>query len=216
MFNSGNLETSIDTVKVDDVSEVTMKILQHYFYTHELLPFWCDEDNIVEFTYAAGKYQLAHVLELLDDHLGMEVDGDIGNRHVQLLSLAAKWCLKKAEMRLLQQVKDKVKIVEGSGEVFKLFSIEFCCKSETGWGNGENLQEGNEDKYDERKSLKLFDYAIRNLEGHEFNSRDLQVWGLVEKYCLKNVENILVQRFKEKVNKVESAEELFAIFEQGK
>ncbi len=201
------LETSNNVLKVDDVSKKTIKILLHYFYTSNLLPIWCDEDVIVEFTYAAGKYEIALVLELLDDLLGIQVIGNAGNCLVQLLSLAWKLCLKKAEMRLLLQVKNKVEKMESSDELYKIFgrlvlSTGHWCKSETGWGKGENLQEGNDDKYDE-STLKLIDYALRtHLEEQEFNSRDLQVLALVRKYSMKNVESILLARFLETVSKV--------------
>lgn len=50
-----------------------MELILHYIYTGELLPNWCDLDMIVEFTYAAGKYQLEDVLEYLDNKLGSVV-----------------------------------------------------------------------------------------------------------------------------------------------
>lgn len=215
MFNSETLESCTGLVNVDDVSEKTMKILLHYFYTSELLPTWRDEDTVVEFTYSAGKYQMTYVLELLDDLLGSEADAEVTYRDVQLLNVAGKLSLKNAETRLLQQIKDKMMKVKASDELFKLFGLE-QCKSEEDWGKLGNLLEGNGDKLEESMDLKIVDYALGNLEYEQlFNNRGLQALASVQKYCLKNVERILLKRFAVTASKVQNADELFAIFGDG-
>lgn len=205
MFKSEFNESTTGNVGIDDISEDTMKVLLHYFYTGKLLPSWKNEDVVVEFTYAAGKYQLTHVLELLDALLGAENPKNVSHLEVQLLNLADKLSLKNAENQLLRRIVAKMNSIKLSDELFDLFNF---------------------DKEASRKNCELQTNDILNIWEHslgevnlqdQFNSHGLDLLALVQmKNGLKNIETTLVKGFVEAAGKCASATELFAIFGYGR
>lgn len=124
MFRSKMSEDQTGIVDVKDITEKTMSILLHYFYSGELLPSWKDEDTVVEFTYAAGKYQLTGILELLDDVLGTRDEEDATQTDVRLVDLAAKLGLKNAEKKLLERIADKTEKVKSRDSLFRLYGLD--------------------------------------------------------------------------------------------
>jgi hypothetical protein len=121
MIRSKMSEDQTGIVDVQDVTGKTMSILLHYFYSGELLPSWKDEDTVVEFTYAAGKYQLTGILELLDHVLGSRDEEDATQTDVLLLDLAAKLGLKNAEKKLLERIVAKTTKIQSRDELFGLY-----------------------------------------------------------------------------------------------
>lgn len=101
MLSTQMSESNTGIINVDDVSSTIMKIILHFLYTGDLLPDWSKPENIVEFTYAAGKYQLDEILKMLDNVLGTE---SVPAANMLLLSLANKLNLKDAEAKLVQRI----------------------------------------------------------------------------------------------------------------
>lgn len=121
MFRSDLVENRTGIVNVEDVSAKTMGIFLHLFYTGELLPGWKDEDTVVEFVYAVGKYKLTAVLKLMDEVLGIRDDEDAFHTDIKLLDLATKLDLKKAEKDLLVRIKKAMNKVESGDDFFSLY-----------------------------------------------------------------------------------------------
>lgn len=123
MFRSDFSENQTGIVNVEDLNAKTMGIFLHMFYSGELLSSWKDPDTVVEFTYAAGKYQLTDVLKLLDDVLGVRDEEDASYTDVQLLDLAQKLNLKTAEKELLERIKRGMAKITSGEEFFNLCGI---------------------------------------------------------------------------------------------
>lgn len=124
MFRSDLSENQTGIVNVKDVSSKTMEIFLHFFYSGELRPSWKDQDTVVEFTYAVGKYQLTNVLKMLDDVLGSRDEMNATYTDVQLLDLAQKLNLKTAEKELMERIRRTLGKVNTGSEFLAL------------WGNG--------------------------------------------------------------------------------
>lgn len=110
MFRPEFTETITGTVQVDDISSKTMKVLLKYWYTGKLQPSWRDSDVIVEFTYAAGKYQMTQVLQMLDEVLGY--DNNTHKTDIDMLKLLDKLSLKNAESRMLKRLIHKIRLFD--------------------------------------------------------------------------------------------------------
>lgn len=123
MFRSDLSETKTGTVKVEDINGKTMKLVLHYFYTGRVLPFWREPDTVVEFTYAAEKYQMTGVLNFLDEVLGIRDEEDASYVDVLLLKLANKLGLKVAERQLLERIKKTTAKVDSVEEFFQLYDL---------------------------------------------------------------------------------------------
>lgn len=68
-------ENKEGVIEIKDLSYSTLKVLMTYFYSGKLLvEEWSKPEVIVELTYAAGKYHLTDVLEILDQNLGKRCD----------------------------------------------------------------------------------------------------------------------------------------------
>lgn len=116
MFSRGAFkEGSSGVIQMDDLSGKTIELLLHYIYTGQLLKCWKEEDVIVEFTYAVGKWQLTEIIELLDDVLG-NVQEQVTSTTAVLLDLANKLSLKKAEAELLKRISKFTVSVENAEE----------------------------------------------------------------------------------------------------
>ncbi len=124
MFRSKLSENKTGIVDVKDVSSKTMGILLHFFYTGNLLPSWKDDDTVVEFAYAVGKYQLENILKLLDDVLGSRDENDATYTDLKLLDLAQNLGLKTAEKELLERIKKTTIKVNSAMELFALYGIK--------------------------------------------------------------------------------------------
>lgn len=125
MFRSEFSENQTGIVNVKDITAKTMGIFLHLFYSGELLPSWKDQDTVVEFTYAVGKYQLTNVLEMLDDVLGSRDKEDATYTDIQLLNLAHKLDLKCAEAELVERIKRTTSKVNSRVELFSLYGIKY-------------------------------------------------------------------------------------------
>lgn len=124
MFRSDLTENRSGVVVVNDVNAKTMEILVHYFYTGELLPTWKDDDTVLEFTYASGKYQLTEVLKLLDNVLGSRDTADATHTDVELLGMAHKLHLKTAENELIQRIRTTTNKMNTTTELFTLWGVQ--------------------------------------------------------------------------------------------
>jgi hypothetical protein len=214
LLNSEFCERKSGIVKVDDISGKTMKILLHYFYTGDLLTGWSDHDTIVEFTYAAGKYQMTQVLELMDDLFGRGAQKEVSNLDVQLLSLAGKLSLKNAEGRLLQRIITKITEAKTSEDIFQLFGYD-----------GEDISRNAEmlagEKLGESKALEILNHALGIgmgiLQREEFSQSGLVLLALFQRIgTLRNLEQVLLKKFAEVTSTFACAEELFDFFGDGK
>ncbi len=123
MFRSKLSENQTGVVNMKDISGKTMGIFLHYFYSGELLPSWSDSDTVVEFTYAAGKYQVTKILELLDEVLASWNEEDATHTDIRLLELAGKLGLKTAENKLFEKVVGTTTKLNGREELFALYGI---------------------------------------------------------------------------------------------
>ncbi len=121
-------EKKTGVVNISDLSGKTVKVLLHYLYTGQLLDSWKDTDVIVEFTYAAGKYQLKEVLEMLDNMLGQTKDKASGTS-LLLLELASKLSLKKAETELMERIVKFAMTAENTGDMLTLMKTEVPNKT---------------------------------------------------------------------------------------
>ncbi len=127
MFRNNYIENNTGTVNVEDISWKTMGILLHFFYSGQLLPTWRDQDTIVEFLYATGKYQITEVLEILDLSVGVQENTDELDQ--QLMDITSKLVLRNAEARLMRNINkrkrqiDNEQIETEQGEV-ELVEIE--------------------------------------------------------------------------------------------
>ncbi len=116
------LETSTGIVNVEDISAKTMKILLRYWYTGKLLTTWQDADVVVEFMYAAGKYQITKILKMLDLVLGRDFKpSDAG---VDLLRVVQQLPLKNAENRILKHVVNQISQAKGGAELLDMSPLE--------------------------------------------------------------------------------------------
>lgn len=66
MLQTTMKEVSSGDLECDDISGKCLKTLLHFFYTGKLAENWNDLDVLWELKYAAEKYQVKHLLELLD------------------------------------------------------------------------------------------------------------------------------------------------------
>lgn len=196
MFRSDFLECSTGQLNVDDISAKTMKILLTYWYTGELLPSWKDEDYVAEFTYAAGKYQMEQVLNMLNESLGK--DFTASHEGVELLKMVEKLSLKDAECSMLKRIVDKVSQVTSGVELLEMFSL-----------STENV---DEDSFKLLQVLKSYDDALSDKDEKDACKEDVKLMVLACKLGMKNVESQLLKLISSTVNKVVSASELFKLF----
>lgn len=116
MFRSTLKEEQSGIIELDDLSGKTVNVLLDYIYSAKINPDWCEPSVIVEFTYAAGKYQFAEVLQFLDEEVGKYCDlSNVGS----LLSLASNLALRNAEAVLLNYI--KVNGIKSAENFFKVF-----------------------------------------------------------------------------------------------
>ncbi len=146
MFRSNLSENKTGVVIVKDITSKTMDILLHFFYTGELLPAWKNDDTVVEFAYAVGKYQLTSILKLLDEVLAHRDERDATFTDVQLLDMVQKQGLETAEKELLERIKKTTSRVNSGMDLFALYGImprreikipEFKCESQFDMYTGE-------------------------------------------------------------------------------
>ncbi len=210
MLNCDLSEKTTGIIEMSDITSKTMKIILHYFYVGELLPFWRDPDTIVEFTYAAGKYQMTEVLELLDDLLGRKDAYDVDHSDVQLINLAGKLKLGKAEERLLEVIVKRIKIYAqyrtSVNDIFTLFGFEVEEKAELA-----DVELG------ESMTLKTMDYLYGNNDSSEEGvNKGMILLAKAQKDGLKKFEKNLLQCIVERAGFVKNAEGLFELFGRGK
>lgn len=197
MFESSFLENSTGLVKVDDISGKTMEILLKYWYSGELLPSWKDGDVIVELLYAAGKYQMTNLLNILDDdYSGLDFQPSEGD--VEMLKLVHNLSLENAEARILKRIIKKVSQATKGTEILDLFSL-------------------SSDEVDEKfvatfKTLKTFDDALSKKDNNRACFYDVKLMMLACKFEMKNVEIRLLNRIIGTATNVGSTTELFALF----
>lgn len=196
MLGSDFLEGSSDEVIVDDVGAKTMQILLKYWYSGELLPSWRDDDIIVEFIYATGKYQITKVLNMLDDFLGLELKAS--EVTVELLRMVQNLGLKNAEAKLLTHIIHKISQVTSGSELLDLVSSE-----------ANNLEEKS---ILTSKILKEIDDVFSKEHYTDACSTDVKLMAFACKFEMKNVEKRLFKRIVSRVNKIGSVNELFALF----
>lgn len=196
MFGSDFLERSTGLVNVDDISAKTMKILLHYWYSGELLPSWKEADTIVEFTYSAGKYQMTNILQMLNEVIGWDLEASAFD--VPLLKITHQLFLKNAEDRLLKRIVYKIGQAKRGAEILDLF----------------NLTSGNLDEagFSVPQILKACDDVMLEKSDENASCQDVRLMTLACKYGRKNVESQLVKRIVGTVVKMNSAEELLALF----
>ncbi len=206
MLNSDLSESSSGVVRVDDSSAKTMKVILHYFYTGDLL---INDNVIVELTYAAGKYQMTHVLELLDGILGWNEEQEVSYSDVQLLSLAGKLSLKKAEAKLLEIIVAKIQKVTTSEALYELFGYE----KEEIFEIAEKLVD---EKFGEVGVMEIMDYLLGGTAHSIFLEIGLPFLALLHKRSLKKFEKKLLQLFASTAKKFKRSDELFAVFGHGK
>jgi len=202
-------ENATGVIRMTDICGKTMKLLLHYFYTGELLPSWRDPDIIVEFTYAAGKYQVASVLELLDDILGRYSGGVVSDKDIQLLNLAGKLKLVNAEGRLLKEIVAEIKKTETSGQLFELFGYE-----------GEEITEIAErmatEQVGESRILAIMDFLYGTPAPEDFFKKGMSLLALAKRGGFQKFEKILLGRFAQSAGNLKNADELFELFGCGK
>lgn len=89
-------------IQCADLSGKCVQMLIHFIYTGSMAKEWADSDVIWEFTYAADKYQLLDLLELIDESLGNVCKAQDALKMLKL----ANWIslLKNAEKKLLERV----------------------------------------------------------------------------------------------------------------
>lgn len=93
MFPKQFSEQNVSTIEILDVPSQTIKLLLQYWYTGELLSSLANDDTVVEFLSAVGKFQITELLEMLDSTLGSSET--MGTRQqIDLLRLANKFLLK--------------------------------------------------------------------------------------------------------------------------
>lgn len=206
MLDSDLSEASNGVVKLDDISAETMKTILHYFYTGELL-IEMNASNIVEFTYAAGKYQMHQVLELLDNLLGRS-DKEASNQDVQLLSLTGKLSLKNAESRFLNRIVTKIQRVKRSEQLFELFGFEKDIL--------ETAEILANEKLGDSYVLEIMNYLLVGTGRVSFLERGLPFLALLKKRSLKTFEDKLLELFARISKRFKNSEELFAVFGHGK
>lgn len=126
MFRSKLTEDKTGIVNVDDICEKTMQIILHYFYTGQLLPNWKDKDVIVEFIYAAGKYQMCEVLDMINNGLLEDIEGSDSKVgcEMELLSMLHKLTLENAEAWLMKRIVRATNKAKSSAELLALFGVE--------------------------------------------------------------------------------------------
>lgn len=177
-----------------------MGILLRYVYTGELDQTWQDEDIIVEFTKAAGRYRMTELLSMIDKALGKEGEDRARNCHILLLPLTQKYSLKNAESMLLNRIAKTVNVARISKELFSLFGYEIPrdLKSTTS-----------------PKIAKVLEVWNELREVKEASFRDIIMLGIVEKLHLRELENQLLERIRTTVNNVKSGQQLLELFGQG-
>lgn len=120
MFQTDMLEKKSGVIKCDDLTGRCVQLLMNFIYTGNLpdkLEDWTQTDILLEFIYAAGKYQLEGLLTFLDESLGTLVKVEDAPK---FLSLANKLSLKKAQKDLYEGV---VKLsTSGPDRFFEVFN----------------------------------------------------------------------------------------------
>lgn len=196
IFGSDFLEGSSGEVIVDDVGAKTMQILLKYWYSGEILPSWKDDDIIFEFIYAAGKYQITKILNMLDDCLGLDLKAS--DVTVELLKMVQNLGLKKAEANLQTYIILKISQVTSGSELLDLVAWE-------------------PNNWDERNILttkiltQFYDVFSKELYT-DACSTDVKLMTFACKFEMKNAEKQLLKRIVSRVNKIGSVNELFALF----
>lgn len=122
MFRANLQENKEGVIQIKDLSYPTLKVLMTYFYCGTLAEEeWSKQEIIVELTYAAGKYQLTDILEILDHNLGKRCDATTVG---PLLDLAFKLGLKQAENELFVVLKRNFMEAKKFSDFKELFGKE--------------------------------------------------------------------------------------------
>lgn len=119
MFPKQFSEQSVSTIEILDVPGQTIRLLLQYWYTGELLSSWADDDTVVEFLSAVGKFQITELLEMLDSTLGSsETKGT--RQQIDLLRLANKFLLKNAQQKLTDKIIESITKIRKPDELLAL------------------------------------------------------------------------------------------------
>ncbi len=122
LFGFNFLEISYNVINVDGISTKTIKRLSHFFYTQKLLTSWTNADIVVDFSYAAGKYQIVETLKMLDDILGLDINASESD--VELLKITQQLALKNAKARMLKRIICKINQSVSGTETLDSFQLE--------------------------------------------------------------------------------------------
>lgn len=197
MFRNEFSEGATGIIRLEDISEKNMKILLRYWYTGELLPSLFDEDTVVEFTYAAGKYQMTDVLQLLNETIGQWNFKNVSKVDVQLLDLSEKLSLEKMEANLLKRIDFHIRNTEQKKDLLNLFGWDAVCLDE----NDLSIED----------ALKLVEDLIGNTDMVKASKMELPLLWKVQKLGLKSLEAKFLERISIIVSKAKCASELFEI-----
>lgn len=122
MLESGMSEQATGVIEVKDVPGRVMEILLQYIYTGNLIPDWKEPEIILEFVYAAGKYELLSLLESLDNALGqLELSSEL---ELLVLELSTKLNLKTAEEKLVMGIQSRINAAKGGEQLLKVLRGE--------------------------------------------------------------------------------------------
>lgn len=172
-----------------------MKILLKYWYTGELLPSWEDDDIVVEFTYAAGKYEMTQVLKMLDDLLGIAVKNS--EKSIELLKMAQVFSLNYAEARLLKQIVQKVSKIASGADFLDMFALTNISLNEQNFGASEIFKSVND--------------LLSEQGDKDACILDIKFMALACKLGMKHVENKFLKRIVGTVKSFNRADQLFAL-----
>lgn len=196
ILRSECFDSASSTLNVDDVSEKTMRILLHFWYTGKLLPSWQDSDTVVEFVNAAGKYQITEILNMLNETLG-ETDSNKSPIYaVSLLEIVHKLSLKSAEQRLLDQLVKSMKDIRNGDEFFIQLGIKVS----------------EADEPTKVEALEMLNEVLNEGKDIAISYRHVRLLGLLQKLSLNLLEEKLLAKIVKAANSVKTVEEFFVLF----